>query len=108
MPIKNLVCTGVPGCLSDKHMMHHAAPPLEDIFNTCDVDSSGQLDKDQVFFALKSYGLYPMQEVLEMSLHLLGLLLLLDLPGLDKLIQHMAGTDSNAIPSGVGSTTPLN
>ena len=50
MPIKNLVCTGVPGCLSDKHMMHHAAPPLEDIFNTCDVDSSGQLDKDQVFF----------------------------------------------------------
>ena len=101
MPVKNLVCAGVPGCLSNKHTTHHAAPPLEDIFNACDADSSGQLDKDQVFFALKSYGLYPTQEVLETSLHSLGLLLPLDLPGLGKLIQHMAGTDSDVIPRGL-------
>ena len=50
---ENVVCAGVPGCLSSKHTTHHAGPPLEDIFNACDADSSGQLDKDQVFFALK-------------------------------------------------------
>ena len=66
---------------------------LRKIFDACDTDSSGMLDEVQALFALQSQGFYLTQDVLENCVSLSETSLPLDLPALERLIQHLEATN---------------
>ena len=66
---------------------------LKIVFDACDTKSHGVLQQEEILFALKSQGFYPTPELLEKSIHSLGLSLPLDLAGFEQLIRHLETTD---------------